>query len=286
MTTRRSVFSITLAWIASAISMPAQIEPNAGAWKTWVLGSGKDLRVSPPLDKSDAANEVAWLKNFMADSRQHPEALQQVRYWLAGSPSYRWIELALNQIENKPLSNPRNARAMALMNIAIYDAMVAAWDSKYAYNRQRPSVADPSIQPILDVPRSPSYPAEVAVAAGAASEILAYAWPADAQTFRDLSEEAARAGLTAGIQYPSDTIAGLQLGRSVAARVLAQAANDGSEAVWNGTVPTTAGSWTGVNRSSLLPERGRPGCYARETSYAPGRPFRMIRPQNELSWTP
>ena len=42
------------------------------------------------------------------------------------------------------------------MNMAIYDAIVAAWDSKYAYNRPRPSEFDkrppdaiPNPQPVL-----------------------------------------------------------------------------------------------------------------------------------------
>jgi hypothetical protein len=29
-------------------------------------------------------------------------------------------------------------RDMALLHVAIYDTIIAAWDSKYAYNRQRP----------------------------------------------------------------------------------------------------------------------------------------------------
>jgi hypothetical protein len=31
---------------------------------------------------------------------------------------------------------------LALLSVAIYDATVAAWDSKYTYNRSRPSVAE------------------------------------------------------------------------------------------------------------------------------------------------
>ena len=74
----------------------------------------------------------------------------------------------------------------------------------------------------------------------------AYLYPADAQSFRYLGEEAARAALTAGIAYPSDVTAGLQLGRAVGAKVVEMAQNDGSQAVWTGTVPTTPGSWVGT----------------------------------------
>ena len=69
------------------------------------------------------------------------------------------------------------ARDLALMHIAIYDATVAAWDSKYAYKRLRPSAVSSDLTTVLPNPPSPSYPAEHAVAAGAASEVLAYIFP-------------------------------------------------------------------------------------------------------------
>jgi hypothetical protein len=49
------------------------------------------------------------------------------------------------------------------------------------------------------------------------------------------------------VQYPSDVIAGLQLGRDVAAEVIKRAKSDGSDAVWTGTVPTGPGFWIGTN---------------------------------------
>ena len=52
--------------------------------------------------------------------------------------------------------------------MAIYDATIAAWESKYFYNRQRPSTMDKAIQPKVDVPASPSYPSDYAATAGAA----------------------------------------------------------------------------------------------------------------------
>ena len=235
------VLALVAAW-----PLAAQMEPGAGTWKTWVLSSANEVQLSPPPAAAETAAEIALLKAFIRESQATPELAQSVRYWTAGAPSYRWVEIALNQIQNKGLSNPRNARAMALMNIAVYDAMVSAWSAKYTYNRPRPAQVDSSVPAAVETPRSPSYPSEIAVAAGAASEILAYAWPADAQYFRDLAVEAARASLTAGINYPSDFHNGLVLGRAVAAKVIAWANSDGSAMVWTGSVPTTPGSWVGT----------------------------------------
>jgi membrane-associated phospholipid phosphatase len=53
--------------------------------------------------------------------------------------------------------------------------------------------------------------------------------------------------LLAGVEYPSDVEAGLALGRAVAEQVIARAMTDGSDAVWDGTMPTGNGYWTGEN---------------------------------------
>lgn len=257
----------------------AQMEPNAGSWKTRVLTSGSELRVSPPPSRQDTAGELAWLKSYLGATRQSTEATKQMRVWMAGPPAYRWVDRMLNLIETRGFSNPRNARNFALLNIAMYDATVAAWDSKYAYNRPRPSVADPTIQTSIQTPQSPSYPSEHAATAGAAAEILAYLYPADAQTFRWLGEEAARAALTAGINYPSDVTAGLQLGRAVAAKVLALAQSDGSQAVWTGSVPAGPGFWVGTTPLEPLAGTWKTWVLSSGDQLRPGPPLTYDSPQ-------
>ena len=183
----------------------------------------------------------------MFSSQHDAAARQQVAFWDAGAPSYRWVEIALNQLQTKPMTNPRIQRAMALMNTAIYDALVAAWDSKYAYNRPRPSEFDKSLTTLVPTPNSPSYPAEHTVVAGAASAILSYLYPDDAATFEAKAQEAVQSRLLAGVQYPSDVAAGLELGKKVAQTVIDRAKTDGSDAKWTGSVPTGPGMWNGSN---------------------------------------
>ena len=78
---------------------------------------------------------------------------------------------------------------MALLNVAIYDATIAAWDSKYAHNRPRPGELDPTIAAVLHNPRSPSYPSEHAVVATAASTVLSYLFPDSAQSYATMARE-------------------------------------------------------------------------------------------------
>jgi membrane-associated phospholipid phosphatase len=173
--------------------------------------------------------------------------LIKIAFWNTGAPAYRWNELLVAEALKRNMSSPVSGRALALLHAAIYDATVAAWDSKVAHNRPRPSAFDPSLTTAIPNPNSPAYPCEHAVAAGAASAILGYLFPDDAKRFADMASEAGNAFLLAGVQYPSDVKAGLELGGKVAQLAIERAKNDGSTAKWTGTVPTEAGHWTGEN---------------------------------------
>lgn len=220
----------------------ARIEPQAGTWRTWILRSGNELRVSAP-NTGGTAGELQWLKSFMSSADAN--ARSQVAYWDAGSPAFRWIEMVNERVLDGRLAATQAWRIYALLGTGMHDAMVAAWDSKYAWNRPRPSEADSSIVPALPVPNSPSYPSEHAVAAGMAEAVLSFLIPAEASEFKSLAEEAARSRLFAGLQYPSDVIAGLELGRAVGRKVVEYAATDGFTTPWTGTVPTGPGGWVG-----------------------------------------
>jgi membrane-associated phospholipid phosphatase len=127
------------------------------------------------------------------------------------------------------------------------DATIAAWDGKYAYRRPRPGDVDPAVAPVVAVPRSPSYPAEHAAVGAAAAEVLAHFFPEQAAALREAAEEAGRSRVLAGVQYPSDVAAGLELGRRVAAYALERAGGDGADTPWDGTIPEGPDRWRGQN---------------------------------------
>jgi len=247
-----------------------QIEPHAGSWQTWVLTSGSQLRLAPPPNKHDTKAELGVLHDLA--TQRDAAALDQINFWNAGAPGYRWNELAINTAVKNNMLMTRAMRAMTLLNVALYDATVAAWDSKYAYNRERPSERDHRLTTVLPNPASPSYPSEHAVAAGAAAEVLAYIFPADAQSFADAANAAGRSRLLAGVQYPSDVAAGLALGRAVGDLVVARAKTDGSDQPWTGSVPTTPGHWNGTNPIEPTLGSWKPWLLSSGSQFRPGPP--------------
>jgi hypothetical protein len=86
---------ITLALLGVVSSALAQVEPKAGTWKTHVLTSGSELRLPPPPDASTTQDELAELSTLAA--QRDAAARDQISYWDAGWPGYRWTELGMSE---------------------------------------------------------------------------------------------------------------------------------------------------------------------------------------------
>jgi hypothetical protein len=200
-------------WVLCRRHGPPQIEPQAGQWKTWVITSGSQFRLPRP---PHGLAQVAEVRNLIARADQRDAAaLSAISFWDAGPPGYRWNEIAANLLVRNNITGPRSARVLSLLNVAIYDATIAAWDSKYVYKRPRPSEVSSRVDPAIPVPNSPSYPSEHAATAGAAAAALGYLFPHDAAYFTSQAQEAGLSRLHAGIHFRSDIEAGLEIGRAV-----------------------------------------------------------------------
>jgi membrane-associated phospholipid phosphatase len=259
--------ALVLAQVRQAGSL---IEPTAGAWKTWLLRSGDQFRLPAPPDATVSRAEVTELQTLAAS--RDAATLASIDFWSTGALNHRWNELALEEAFTNGLDSIRGGRVLALVNVAMYDALIAAWDSKYAYNRPRPSAFDPALPAAADVPRSPSYPSEHAVVAGAASALLTYMFPDDAQRFADMAAQAGRSSLLAGLNYPSDVTAGLALGGQVAVLAIARAKGDGSDAKWEGKMPVGPGYWNGTNPIEPLLGTWKPWVLKAGDQFRPGPP--------------
>jgi len=254
----------------TAGTLMAQVEPGAGKWKTWVIPSGDAFRLPAPPDKQITARELEWVKDCI--SQRNQATLAAIQYWDAGSPGYRWMQLAEQSVVSAGLPATLQTRALALVAAAISDATVAAWDSKYAYKRSHPSELDSAITPVVALPQNPSYPSEHAVTAGAAAAVLEYLFPDQTAKLAAMAEEAATSRVSAGVAFPSDAFSGLDLGQNVGRAVVAFAQGDGSSQVFNGSYPPTLGLWSSSTPVTPLAGTWKPWVLTSAEDFRPGPP--------------
>jgi membrane-associated phospholipid phosphatase len=197
------------AFLCFAIQLPAQTEPNAGNWKTWLIESGNAYRLPhPPSNKEEVAQVLSRQKNLDA------EGLRQIIYWNAGSPGYRWQNMMGQTWMSDALNN--GILANMLLNTAVYDATIAAWNTKYAYKRPRPFEVNSKIKCLVPKPESPSYPCDYSVAAGVSATIIAHFFPSMADSVNRMAEEVMASRIAAGVAFPKDTRDGFELGKRIA----------------------------------------------------------------------
>jgi membrane-associated phospholipid phosphatase len=173
------------------------------------------------------------------------KTVQQILYWNAGAPAYRWNQLATRIIQFEDFINFTRTPS-AWMNLAIYDAMVIASKAKQKYQRKRPAQADASLKTWIQTPAAASYPCEHSVTAAAAATVLAYFYPKKADSIVQLARQAAQSRVDAGVQFPSDMEAGWKLGETVARRIIEEAKKDNSDKQWNGAMKNDPKLWHGA----------------------------------------
>ncbi|MGH2618159.1 MAG: phosphatase PAP2 family protein, partial [Thermomicrobiales bacterium] len=220
---------------------PAPARP-VGAWSTWLLASGSELRPAAP--SAVTAGEVAEL--LQLQSARDDRSQRIVSRWGHGPSVLPWTSLALDLIEAQAPSPVRASRALALLHVALHDAVIASWDARVAFQRPPPAVTEPAITPLDTIaPEDSSYPSEHAAVASAAALVLAYLFPeTSARWLATLAEEAGFSRLRAGTNYRSDVEAGFALGRMIGARAVTRGEGDGSAASWDGSGrPDGDGYW-------------------------------------------
>jgi len=236
-----AVTFISAVAVAQTILIHDAVNYQAANWKTWLLDSTQPITIPAPPAGVQSKAELQTVKQQANNLDE--KKLEAIKYWDAGAPSYRWNQIVIDLLSQK--FDVQLRMPASWMNIAIYDATILAWKEKVKYKRQRLNVADPSIKPIINAPRTYSYPCEHSVTAAAAAYVLAYFFPDKADSIIQMAHKASQSRMDAGVQYRSDIEAGWQLGKQVATQIVEKAKNDGSAKVWDGKMNTDPTKWTG-----------------------------------------
>ena len=214
------------------------------------IGSASDFLLDPPppLTSNEYAkvyNEVMTVGSI--DSTERPQGRANVAvFFAATSPTQAFNQVARQVALQQHRSLSQNARALALINMAMNDSLVASFFNKYYYNFWRPETAihagdadgnpntagDPNWAPFITTPCFPSYPSNHGSAGNGAAAVLRRLYgearhsirltnPAvpdivlQYTSFKQITDDISDARVYGGIHFRTDQAAGARLGQVV-----------------------------------------------------------------------
>jgi len=207
----------------------------------------------PPALTSNAYrkdyNEVMTVGSLNS-TRRPQDRTDVARFFAAASPSYALNSAARQIATAQGDSLVENARALAVLSMAINDALIASFATKYQYVLWRPETAiragdtdgnartdpDPEFLPLILTPCFPSYPSNHASGSGAGAEALRRLYGAGGHditltvpslptivlhytTLNQITDDVDDARVYGGIHFRFDQEAGNRLGREIATEV-------------------------------------------------------------------
>jgi hypothetical protein len=236
-------------WRPTPPAMAPGLVPQLATTTPWVIRSPSQFR--PPgtaaltSDQYTADfNETKMMGASAGNSRTADQTLL-ANFWQAGNPPDYWDQVVISLATRNNYPMPRTARLLALVNLAMADAIIGCWDAKYTYSTWRPvtaiqladsdgndaTTADTGWTPLVTTPPFPEYPSAHSCATGAATHILSHAFgeeisfavvstamPGVTRNFRNFTaalQEVMNARVLGGIHFRTACIDGTALGVSV-----------------------------------------------------------------------
>lgn len=211
---------------------PVGLLPLFGQVTMWSVPHVADVRPGPPpaVGSAEMQADIELLKNYAKNLT--PPQRRIANFWQDGLSTYtppgHWNRFALEFILKYQLNPLRSARTLAYLNMAIMDAGISCWDTKYYYHFPRPIQMIDGFKTIAGTPNFPAYTSGHSTFSAAAAEILAYIFPSEASNVRARAEEAAISRVYGGIHWTFDASVGTQQGRIIAKYTITRAKMDGS----------------------------------------------------------
>ena len=221
-------------WISQELPKRPPMLPLFGKVKTFLFDSATLIAIRPPAPPSTSSEQFKKEVEevlYYSDNYDR-ERMRIVNFWADGVNTYtppgHWNAIAAEAFVKENWSEVRWARNMALLNMAMMDAAIACWDTKFLYFNPRPSQINNAIKTLTGLPNFPSYTSGHSTFSGAAATALGFILPAKATLFSDMANEASISRLYGGIHFRSDCEQGLKCGQRVGSFAVERAKIDGA----------------------------------------------------------
>jgi hypothetical protein len=235
-------------WEPTAPGFLSALQPYWGTNRPFVLRSGETCSVAPPPPYSENPRSRFYgeaYECYLAAARPTPEQEAIARFWSddpgeTATPPGHWISILTQVVRALDLPLGSAAEAYAKVGIAVADAFISCWSTKYRYNLLRPvtyvrRLIDPGWTPLLITPPFPEYTSGHSVQSGAAAQVLTdlfgpFAFtdrtherrglaPRSFGSFLEAAQEAAISRLYGGIHFRAACERGFDQGICVGKRV-------------------------------------------------------------------
>jgi membrane-associated phospholipid phosphatase len=229
------------------------LQPYWGQLRPMVLASGAEC-LPPGHPEFSTASEsefyAAALEVYQTALNVTAEQKTVAEYWAdgagaTGTPPGHWIAIVGQLARTDGLSLAAATEAYARVGIAVTDAFIECWYTKYLSNLQRPVTyiqdnIDGTWLPYIVTPSFPTYTSGHATQSGAAAVVLTAMFgikaftdtthvnhhlmplqePLSFSSFDEAAQEAAASRLYAGIHFPFDNDDGLSAGQCIGRAII------------------------------------------------------------------
>ena len=158
------------------------------------------------------------MKRYVGEAGEKEK--EKVLFWATMEGESDWKTFAEKYMATSKVSLETRLAVREKLAIAISDALLTVFDSKYALLVKRPNKLDLKLKTKIPTPDHPSYPSAHSTISAAAATILCYYFPENRKKWWDLAHEAGMSRLWGGIHYPIDNETGLAQGEEVGKAVL------------------------------------------------------------------
>jgi membrane-associated phospholipid phosphatase len=221
-------------WLSLEFPARPAMLPLFGKVQPWLFDSAILISIRPPAPPSTSSEKFKKELEEVYQFSKNPtrEQIRVAQFWADGVGTYtppgHWNAIAADAFVPMQMSEVRWARNLALLNMALMDASIACWDTKYLYFNPRPGQMDKRIKTVVGVPNFPSYTSGHSTFSGAAATVLSHIVSDKTDDFMQMANEASLSRIYGAIHYRSDCDEGLACGMRVGSFAVKRAAADGA----------------------------------------------------------